>query len=203
MASVVGRGRASRVRRHRRARRPVVHDRRGPDLRADRSERRGQDDAVQLRQPPLRADERRASRSTAATCSRCPRTASRGSASPARSRTSRCSRRSPSLENVMVGGYTHGRVERARAAPKRSRSSSGSSLDRSRRPARGRPAVRHAEAHRDRARARRAARGCCCSTSPPPASRTPRSTSSASSSATIRDEFDADACCSSSTTWRW
>ena len=48
----------SAVRRHRRARRPVLHDRPRPDLRADRAERRGQDDAVQRRQPHLRPDER-------------------------------------------------------------------------------------------------------------------------------------------------
>ena len=82
-------------------------------------------------------------------------------------------------DNVLVGGVHARPRERASGAPRRTRSSSGSSLDAPRGPARGRPAVRHAEAHRDRARARRAARGCCCSTSRPPGSRTPRSTSSA------------------------
>ena len=47
------------LRRHRRARRRFVHHRRGPDPRADRAQRRRQDDAVQLRQPALHAQSRR------------------------------------------------------------------------------------------------------------------------------------------------
>ena len=65
-----------------------------------------------------------------------------------------------------------------------------------------RSAVRHAEAGRDRARARRRARSCCCSTSRPPGSRTPRSTSSATSCARSATS-STSRCCSSSTTWRW
>ena len=86
---------------------------------------------------------------------RCPRTASRRSGSRARSRTSRCSRRCRVLDNVLVGAHSRG-GSRERQAPGRGAraSSSGSSLDRPRRPARGRAAVRHAQAHRDRACAR-------------------------------------------------
>ena len=83
------------------------------------------------------------------------------------------------LENVLVGGYTHGRVERE-AARRCARDPEAALARRSRVPPGRRPAVRHAQAHRDRPRARGAARVCCCSTSRRPVSRIPRSTSSAS-----------------------
>ena len=57
-ADDVGRcsGRDGALRRHRRAGQPDVRDRGRPDLRADRPQRRRQDDDVQRRQPHLRAD---------------------------------------------------------------------------------------------------------------------------------------------------
>ena len=187
--AVVGRGRARRVRRDRRARGPVVHDRRGRDLRAHRAERRGQDDALQLRQPALPADERPHPLRRHATCSRCPRTASRGVGI---ARTFQNLALFPALtvaENVMVGAHARGGSTRTRRAEARSRSSTGCrSSDLADRPAVGLP-YGTLSASRSPARSRRG-RGCCCSTSRRPGSRTPRSTSSATSCASIRDEFE-------------
>ena len=105
------------VRRHRGARRRLVRRRPGPDLRADRAERRRQDDGVQRDHASLpaagglaRARRRVAARDAAAP-DRPPR------ASHARSRTSTSSRSMSVLENVLVGAHARGRDgTRARCA---------------------------------------------------------------------------------------
>ncbi len=177
---VVGRGRAGRVRRHRRARRPVVHDRRRPDLRA-RSDPNGAGKTTlfncvsRLYHPTsgaIRFDGHDLLRMPAHRIARVgiARTFQNLALFPALTRA-----------RQRAGRRLHARSRRTRSAgPKRTRSWSGSSLDDlAARPAVGLP-YGTLEADRDRARARGAARGCCCSTSPRPVSPTPRSTSSAS-----------------------
>ena len=81
------------LRRDRRDRRRLARRRAGPDRRADRPERRRQDDALQHRHAALPAGLRRRSSSTARACCARRRTASSGAGSHARSRTSSSSGR--------------------------------------------------------------------------------------------------------------
>ena len=122
------------------------------------------------------------------------RTASPRSASAARSRTSRCSapcRCSTTCASAAIRSAARDFFSNALKLPWTRREEhdarrhrlGADRLSRSRQrgaPPRRRPAVRHAEARRARARARGAAEAACCSTSRPAASITPRSTASAS-----------------------
>ena len=135
----------------------------GRDLRADRAQRRRQDDAVQLRQPALRAPTRARSPSRARTCSRARRTRSRRWGSRARSRTSalahvadrareRDARRPPPRPRLVP------RRRRSGCRPRAARSASCASeadaharaprARRGRRPPRRRAALRDAQARR-------------------------------------------------------
>ena len=134
----------------------------GSGVRADRPQRRGQDDAVQLRQPPRGAGRgldplrrRRGARASA-------RTRSPSSASPARSSTSRSSRALTVRENVMLGAHHRHRsgfvaaalqlplVQREEAAMtrRRRRGAGARGPHRDRRPSRRRPRLRPAQARR-------------------------------------------------------
>ena len=83
------------------------------------------------------------------------------------------------LENVLVGAHALGRAVGETEALEAL--DYVGLADRAGQPAAALP-VRHAEARRDRPRARRASRACSCSTSPPAGSTTRRSRSSATSS---------------------
>ena len=187
-------------------------NRRRPDPRPDRTERRRQDHPVQLRQPALHAQSAATSCSRAGRCSACRRIASPRSASAAPSRTSRCSAPQSVLDNVRIGGHAHSRsdfvsdtlrlpwVRRAGAALDRDRLVAARSARSRRRGARARgPAARHPQAGRTGPRARRRSRSCCCSTSRPAASITRRSANSGALIRRIRDERRSPCCWSSIT----
>ena len=154
---------------------------RGPDPGPDRSERRRQDDAVQLHQPPLHAEPRRHPVRRAARCSTGRRIASPRSASPAPFRTWRCSARKRVLDNVRIGGHARCRgdfLTDALRLPVGAAAGGGADRDRlgaaracsicARWRCGRRPGCRSAPASGSSWRARWPhARSCCCSTSRP------------------------------------
>ena len=153
--------------RHRRARRLVVRHRSGPDRRTDRPQRRGQDHAVQLPFAGSTAFQRRRSLSTATPCSPCRRHGIAGlgigrtfqnlalfrdlSCSTILWLARHCRTRSGFWPmRCACLGSARGRARCGRA---RSELMRFLGLERGRRSAGGRDAVRHAEARRTRARA--------------------------------------------------
>ncbi len=204
----------SAVRRDRRSRRPLLHDRPRPNLRADRAERRREDDAVQRRQPHLRPHVGRSAVRGRGPAER-PRLRHRRSRGRAhvpepravpddddpRQRHGRC--HLAFQDQLGHRRVSHRRREGRPAAAPRSDGDPDRARARAvRPPSRHRPALRHVEANRDRAGDGGATRACCSSTSPPAASPTARSRSSRRPSATCATSTSSRSC-SSSTTCRW
>ena len=160
----------------------------GADLRARRSQRRGQDLALQLHQRALQADLGHRRGSTAPRSRARARPRSPGTGWPARSSIRPCSCTRPCSRTCCSVRTPDSpaapcewalRLPRTRRSEKELRAEALDLLERNglgwaAAPAGRRAVARPAQGRRALPRAAHRSRGCCSSTSPPPASRTPR-----------------------------